>query len=396
VLDDDFEVVAAAHGVPPPWIDDIGGSEAWGLLQAASVAMPGACRFKSDCLSAVQAVHNGAQKATAATNVYARVHNLLLAALDDTPSDRVIWVPAHKGEESVGALRCGNGERFTLSDLRGNEAADLYAKQAVLEHRVTQGDVHRWRQAFAEIKSKAIWIATVTVAAAGIDSEAARWKSDEAAVERRKAKKLGSSAKPLVTKVFARPVSLGGHSLVLEHKSERRGWRCTVCKCASGQWRTIAPNRCEGSAAVRWAHKAQLLAEHGVAVGGGHSRLLSGDVMWCGTCGCYADGKAVGLAAPCAGPPAKNGHGGMWGQLKKLRACKHPRTGAPLPPPVSEMSSCKKWQTGADAPAAFLSGTGVQHLTAHLVPAGGRSASLKALDMRDRIRAKATGAPSHR
>jgi hypothetical protein len=202
--------------------------------------------------------------------------------------------------------------------------------------------------------------------------------------------------------MFARPAALGGHTLVQEHKSERRGWRCTSCKCSSGEWRTIAPNKCEGSAAVRWALKAQLLANNGMALGGGHTRMLSGDVMWCCICGSYADGKAVGLAAPCAGPPAKNGHGGMWGQLKKLRNCRHPRTGAILGPPVSESAGAFSGAGAAAGQLAAFSGAAnpaVYTGALHLVPAGGRSASLKAQDMRDRIRAKATsaaGAPSHR
>jgi hypothetical protein len=112
--------------------------------------------------------------------------------------------------------------------------------------------------------------------------------------------------------------------------------------------------------------------------------MLSGDVVWCSTCGSYADGKAVGLAAPCAGPPAKNGYGGMWGQLRKLRNGKHPRSGALLAPPVSEFSGA-------------FSGVASQHtLGTAVVPAlvapGGRSATEKALEMRLRVRAKAAAA----
>jgi hypothetical protein len=145
----------------------------------------------------------------------------------------------------------------------------------------------------------------------------------------------------------------------------------------------IASKRCDGSAAVRWALKAQLLADRGVSVGGGHSRMLSGDVMWCGICGCYADGKAVGLAAPCSGPPAKNGHGGMWGQLRKLRNCRHPRTGASIPSPEIEFGPRF---SGQPASGAVVPG---------LAPAGGRSATEKALEMRSRIRAKEAAQHGH-
>jgi hypothetical protein len=327
-------------------------------------------------LSAVQAVHSGLAKATAASKIYARVYNLLLAALDDTPCERVIWVPAHKGEESVGALRCGNGERFTLADLRGNEAADLLAKQAVLQHRVSFAEVKRWKQVFEEVKSRAMWIAKITVLAAGVDSEAARWRSDAAALEKRKAKKL---LKP-VLKAFARPVACGGHTLIQEASGPRRGWKCTTCKRYSAKWRAIAGEKCGGSAALRWAEKAQQLADRGLALGGGHARMLSGNLVWCSICGSYADGKAIGLAAPCAGPPAKNGYGGMWGQLRKLRNGKHPRSGILLALPVSEFGP----RFSEITPQLTLSTAVVPALVAP----GGRSATEKAAAMRARIRAK--------
>ena len=34
-------VLAAASGVPPEWVTDIGGAEAWTIYQAALGAMPG-------------------------------------------------------------------------------------------------------------------------------------------------------------------------------------------------------------------------------------------------------------------------------------------------------------------------------------------------------------------
>ena len=40
VLNDDGVIVASAYGVPPPWIKDIGGAEAWGVLQVGLRAIP--------------------------------------------------------------------------------------------------------------------------------------------------------------------------------------------------------------------------------------------------------------------------------------------------------------------------------------------------------------------
>ena len=44
VLNDQGQATAAAYGVPPPWIEDIGGSEAWAVLQVALRAIPDAVK----------------------------------------------------------------------------------------------------------------------------------------------------------------------------------------------------------------------------------------------------------------------------------------------------------------------------------------------------------------
>ena len=50
------EIFAIAYGVPPDWIEDIPGTEAWALLQAASLALPGTT-FMVDCQPCVDTVH---------------------------------------------------------------------------------------------------------------------------------------------------------------------------------------------------------------------------------------------------------------------------------------------------------------------------------------------------
>lgn len=109
VLDDGLNVIAAAHGAPPPWITDFGGSEAWALLRAAKRAVSGMCKYRPDSLTTVQAVQAGRPTSTTAKKLYARVYALLFTALDDTPVEDVIWMPAHKKEHHVGKVLCGDG-----------------------------------------------------------------------------------------------------------------------------------------------------------------------------------------------------------------------------------------------------------------------------------------------
>ena len=56
--DEEGRIVAAARGVPPPWIVDIPGAEDWTILQAAMVAEAGS-DFRVDCKPCVDAVHRG-------------------------------------------------------------------------------------------------------------------------------------------------------------------------------------------------------------------------------------------------------------------------------------------------------------------------------------------------
>ena len=95
VLNDDGAIVASAYGVPPPWIKDIGGAEAWGVLQAGLRAIPGKVKFMIDCQPCVLMVHGGIAEATAANRPLARVNAMVLSVLEDTPAERVVWMPSH-------------------------------------------------------------------------------------------------------------------------------------------------------------------------------------------------------------------------------------------------------------------------------------------------------------
>ena len=83
--------------------------------------------------------------------------------------------------------------------------------------------------------------------------------------------------------------------------------------------------------------------------------MVSGSVVWCYRCGVYADKKSKGLSRTCNGAPPKHRHkGSMEGQLRKLRNCIHPKTGASLPPAVEmdceEQINSRSSGDGQDAP----------------------------------------------
>ena len=44
-VDVHWKIVGSAYGTCPAWITDIGGAEAWAMLQATLCAMPGLAKF---------------------------------------------------------------------------------------------------------------------------------------------------------------------------------------------------------------------------------------------------------------------------------------------------------------------------------------------------------------
>ena len=101
--------MASACGVPPPWITDIGGAEAWAVLMVALRAMPGEVKYMVDCEPCVKMIHGGKAAATAANRPLARVNGMVMLALEDTPPEKVVWMPAHRFKTAAGQFMCSNG-----------------------------------------------------------------------------------------------------------------------------------------------------------------------------------------------------------------------------------------------------------------------------------------------
>ena len=106
----------------------------------------------------------------------------------------------------------------------------------------------------------------------------------------------------------------------------------------------MAAGLCEGSAAKRLATRVKAITDSGGGLGTGRSFWLRGDVLWCGTCGGFAEGcGTMVLARPCAGrriagsrsSVGQGGRNGLLQQLRNLKKGLHPRTRRLLPPPLS-------------------------------------------------------------
>ena len=236
----------------------------------------------------------------------ARVYKLVFTAIDSESAMRVVWMPAHTSEDAVGVLRLGDGTFLSATDRFGNSEADRLAKLAVEEHRVP-ATVRQAVQKHTELQRHlAMWLGQVTAAAGDWqgggptrDTAASRKMAREAAKARGGQKQ--TRARRIVT---LRPAELGGHRLA------RNGpkWQCVVCKTSSKHWDRVAGKMCSGSVAKKWALKARELAASGSALGGGHTFLLSGCVVWCAECGAFTDdGSVKALAKPCSGGHSQAG-----------------------------------------------------------------------------------------
>ena len=353
-LDDDNHIVAAAYGATPPWIRDIGGAEGWALLQAAYVAFPGSC-FVSDCKVIVDTLKLGRHAAVGGGSTHARIYALLFAVFDDTADDLLVWMPAHQGDAESAARCKSDGTPLTQIDVEANDKADMLAKRGVEDHRVPYRIRREWERCLAEAKARARWIARATLEATNMqsfpfaDSESSRKAAEEAKKKRRDGIADGSivplprGRNPLTV---ARPPSLGGHLLEQVARAGKPAVTCSLCRTTSTKVRSFAAARCQGSAADKWARRAVAAAEKDSATGRGHHRILSGDVLWCRVCGCYADAMARGLATACKGKPPTANSGGRLAQLKLLRAGRHPLTRERLPPAIDELGQCLLYDRG--------------------------------------------------
>ena len=98
VLNDTGRTIAMAKGLPPDWITDIPGAEAWALLQAAVGAEPG-CKTRIDRLPCVDAFEAGLAWATTDKRKHARAHAMMLKAWGDVAAGTITWMPAHCTED---------------------------------------------------------------------------------------------------------------------------------------------------------------------------------------------------------------------------------------------------------------------------------------------------------
>ena len=347
------EILAAAKGVPPRWINSVPKAEAWALLMAVRVTEFLGATATLDCLSVLQILRAGRRRATHHGKEGARLWNLIFPYFDDVVADDAVrWMPAHKGTHEAGMLRDSRGQPLTEADVEINARVDEWAKSAVEEHRVPQQV-----RASVAARCKKVQQAAFAIGLATREANGGQAGGDRDASTFTTAKKVGmegegggAGKKP---RISCRALLLGGHRL----EKTMWGWKCVVCKRESRKWEKIAPEKCPGNRAIKWAQMARRLADTGAGGtdGAGHVRFLSDNMVWCDRCGATATHHAVSLAQPCRGRPRP---GGAQHNLRLMRRGINPTTrqafrDGPHPEPgccarLSKEDDSERWGSGVE------------------------------------------------
>ncbi len=340
-LGSDGTVVAEANGVAPNWVRCISGAEAWALRMAALHACPGSS-FITDSLNCVKAVKRGKLAARSPKSTLARAWLSLLSAFDDGEGGEdgiaapLIWMPAHRCKAEIGHHTRSDGKPVTLADWTANNRADQLAKEAAYANRAPlayRAERVAMNDVVAHLGRHIGW---TTWAANNAPIPPFRDATSLTAAQRlERAARQANGAERSTRRcriVHDRSPLLGGHAIT------RLGdlWRCRVCWKASGDRATFAAQKCGGAAVDRWGRQEDdCIRNCGVTATSRtrHVRWTTDGIVWCSTCGAYAESRARGLAAVCAGPPPTSGSGRTTA-LNRLRQGKHPKTGAALRGPA--------------------------------------------------------------
>ena len=135
------DLLAYGYGVPPAWVRDASGAEAWALAEALRWC-PFMPKITTDCLNLVTTLRAGRAAATDARSPLARIWVDIFRALDDVehlPQAMYppLWMPSHGALHTIGATKKSIGYVVTAVDWRANRLVDLLAKKAAAETRVS-------------------------------------------------------------------------------------------------------------------------------------------------------------------------------------------------------------------------------------------------------------------
>ena len=109
----DREVKAIVRGVTPGYVRSVPASEMWALAMATLHFGATFTKYFTDCKAVRDIARSGKERATAASQVNARIWLIIFNHTDDLVP-LIEWLPSHKGREGIGMIRIGDGSMLTF------------------------------------------------------------------------------------------------------------------------------------------------------------------------------------------------------------------------------------------------------------------------------------------
>ena len=169
MVDENGSLLAVAHVVPPPWITDSAGAEAWALYVSLTFA-PVAPNIVTDCLGLLRRLQDGTCRATAEAQPHARIWGMILNILDSDKqviacAEKLFWMPSHIARCDIGQSTKSDGTAVSALDWRANRLADAAAKQSAMANRPPSQVRERLKFLQQAYSDGIVALATVTHAA---------------------------------------------------------------------------------------------------------------------------------------------------------------------------------------------------------------------------------------
>ena len=169
IVNSDGHLCALANGVPPPWIQDSAGSEAWALYVVLSLSAS-APAIITDCLGLLQRLKDGPERATSESQPHARLWGMIFHILDSAEQvalciSKLSWMPSHTARHAIDNRIKSDGIPVSTVNWRGNRLVDAAAKFAANAHRLpceTRCDLKCMQQSY---RNALVGLAEVTHAA---------------------------------------------------------------------------------------------------------------------------------------------------------------------------------------------------------------------------------------
>jgi hypothetical protein len=157
------ELIAAANGRPPHWVQGIHGTELWGLLQSLQLG-PIDCQLHTDCMAVLLGAKRGIQWANDPRRTFSRMWGPVASALEDN-LDSLVWGPAHCTGSQVAGKKLSNGAPMRQRHRIGNAEVDTRAKEGASADKLPVSTL-KWIEAKGDdLVAIALWIGKCTAMA---------------------------------------------------------------------------------------------------------------------------------------------------------------------------------------------------------------------------------------